>query len=48
MFPMLAYALSSLNVTNQTSVNETGLLLRMGKLNDLSSYNYVYMYLSGP
>ena len=38
MFPMLAYALSSLNVTNQLNlyVNETGLLLRMGKLNDLS------------
>ena len=29
-------------------VNETGLLPGMGKLNDFSSYSYVYMYQSGP
>ena len=29
-------------------VNEAGLLLGMGKLNDYSSYSYVYMYWSGP
>ena len=29
-------------------LNETGLLLGMGKLNDFSIYVYVYMYWSGP
>ena len=29
-------------------LNETGLLPGMGKLNDFSSYSYVYMYQSGP
>ena len=29
-------------------VNEEGLLPGMGKLNDFSSYSYVYMYQSGP
>ena len=29
-------------------VNETVLLLGMGKLNDFSSYSYVYIYWSGP
>jgi len=48
MFPMLAYALSSLNVTNQTCMlMKQACVLRMGKLNDLNSYSYVYMYLRG-
>ena len=49
MFPMLAYALSFLNVSNQTSMlMKQACVLRMEKLNDLSSYSYVYMYLRGP
>jgi len=48
MFPMLAYALSSLNVTNQTSMlMKQACVLRMG-MNDFSSYSYVNMYLWGP
>ena len=37
-----------ISTTKPLCYNETGLLPGMGKLNDLSSYSYVYMYQSGP